>query len=184
MSHDRSASSPRSDVVVRPARADDRAFVLGLVPRLHGFGLPSWRTAAQLDRSERDELARAFDAIDRAAFPDDETLVVAELASVRAGFLHALTRADFFEQRPAGHVSTIVVAAEAEGRGVGRALLDAAEAWARSRGYPTLGLNVFERNARARAAYERSGFGLETLRYVKRLATEPSPPARDATETS
>lgn len=171
MSDDRTTS--RSDVTVRPGHGDDRAFVLGLVPRLHGFALPPWRTAAQLERSERDELARVFDAIDRGAFPGDETLVVAELAGSRAGFLHALTRADFFEQRPAGHVSTIVVAPEAEGRGVGRALLDAAEAWARSRGYPTLGLNVFERNARARAAYERSGFGLETLHYVKRLGAEP-----------
>lgn len=171
MSDDRTMS--RSDVTVRPARPDDRDFVLGLVPRLHDFVLPPWRTAAQLDRSERDELTRAFDAIDGGALPADEMLIVAELAGRRAGFLHALTRADFFEQRPAGHVSTIVVAPEAEGRGVGRALLDAAESWARSRGYPTLGLNVFERNARARAAYERSGFALETLRYVKRLRVEP-----------
>lgn len=164
-------SSP-DEVAVRVARADDRAFVLALVPRLHGFGLPSFRTVEQLERAEGAELARAFDAIDAGALPADQALLVAELAGRRAGFLHAVTRLDFFEQRPAGHVSTIVVAPDAERRGVGRALLAGAEAWARSRGYPTLGLSVFERNDRARAAYERAGFGVETLRYVKRLAAE------------
>lgn len=166
---------PAAAVRVRPARADDRALVLALVPRLHGFPLPPWRTAEQVDASESAELSRAFDRIAAGIFPDDEALMIAELGGERAGFLHAVTRLDFFDQAPAGHVSTIVVAPAAEGRGVGRALLDAAEAWARGRGYSTLGLSVFESNVRARAAYARAGFGVETLYCRKRLAPPPDP---------
>jgi GNAT superfamily N-acetyltransferase len=39
-----------------------------------------------------------------------------------------------------------VVTREAEGRGVGAALMRAAEAWARSRGHGKLTLNVFDGN--------------------------------------
>jgi ribosomal protein S18 acetylase RimI-like enzyme len=48
-------------------------------------------------------------------------------------------------------------------------LLATAEAWARDRGHPFITLNVFAQNTRARALYERVGFGPETLRYVKPL---------------
>jgi len=64
----------------------------------------------------------------------------------------------------------IAVAETAEGRGAGAALLRAAEEWTRAQGYGTLTLNVFEGNQRARRAYEREGFCVETLKYVKHLA--------------
>jgi RimJ/RimL family protein N-acetyltransferase len=35
-----------------------------------------------------------------------------------------------------------------------------------------LTLNVFEGNARARRVYERAGFAVETVRYVKRLSRD------------
>ena len=63
----------------------------------------------------------------------------------------------------------IAVTARAEGRGIGAALLRAAEDWARAEGYATLTLNVFEGNARARRAYEHAGFKVETVKYVKPL---------------
>jgi GNAT superfamily N-acetyltransferase len=63
----------------------------------------------------------------------------------------------------------IAVVAAAEGRGAGRALLRAAEDWARAHGYRRLTLNVFAGNQRARRAYDRAGFAVETLRYVKPL---------------
>ena len=58
---------------------------------------------------------------------------------------------------------------DARGRGVGETLLAAAEQWARGLGYSLLTLNVFIENTRARALYERAGFGAETIRYVKAL---------------
>ena len=64
----------------------------------------------------------------------------------------------------------IAVTESAEGSGAAGAMLAAAEGWARGRGYAKLTLNVFEGNSRARAFYERSGFRVETLRYMKMLA--------------
>ena len=56
-----------------------------------------------------------------------------------------------------------------KGRGVGAALLRAAEAWALARGHATLTLNVFDGNRRARALYERAGFRPDTIKYRKTL---------------
>jgi GNAT superfamily N-acetyltransferase len=58
---------------------------------------------------------------------------------------------------------------EAEGRGAGGALIRAAEAWARERGYRTLTLNVFSGNSHAREVYEHLGFEPDTIKYIKAL---------------
>ncbi len=47
---------------------------------------------------------------------------------------------------------------EHRGRGLGRALMDAAAAWCVAHGAPALGLNVFGHNARARALYDSLGY--------------------------
>ena len=55
------------------------------------------------------------------------------------------------------------MAVEAEGRGVGRELLAAAEDWAREQGYATLTLEVFAGNERARSVYAAAGFEEDSL---------------------
>ena len=85
------------------------------------------------------------------------------------GFAHIKTFTDYFTAEPHGHVSDLVVAAGAEGRGVGSALMAAAEDWSRARGHRLLTLNVFDENRRARALYERLGYRPDTLRMVKVL---------------
>jgi GNAT superfamily N-acetyltransferase len=61
------------------------------------------------------------------------------------------------------------VAERAQGRGVGSALLDACEFWARSRGSDRLTLHAMMANTRARHLYERRGYVGELIRYVKPL---------------
>jgi GNAT superfamily N-acetyltransferase len=151
---------------VRSARHADRAFVLGLVPRLaDGFPLPPWRTKAEIIRAETATLDAALGAI-----PAAGGLLVAETAAGEpGGFVYVEQHLDYFRGVPHGHVSVLAVATEAEGQGVGRILLEAAESWARERGLGMLTLNVFEGNGRARTVYERIGYAAETLRYVKTL---------------
>lgn len=67
----------------------------------------------------------------------------------------------------------IVVDRAGEGRGVGRALLAAAERWAEAAGYPWLTLHVFEGNDRARRVYERTGYVAEWTRMLKPLTQSP-----------
>ena len=84
-----------------------------------------------------------------------------------AGCLHVLTKVDFFTGRRHGHISVIAVAREAEGTGVGRALMEWADHWAAGRGYGHVTLHVFPANTRARALYERHGYALDMLTMRK-----------------
>jgi ribosomal protein S18 acetylase RimI-like enzyme len=85
----------------------------------------------------------------------------------RLGFAFLEPAIDYFSGDRHGHLGMIAVTETAEGRGAGAALMRAAEDWARRSGYPKLTLNVFEGNGRARRMYERFGYRVETLRYVK-----------------
>ena len=153
-------------VQVRPAIEADREFVLTLVPRLRAFGEVPFRPADVHDRAERDTLERAMSA------PSAESVVlVAEIAEQGlVGVALAETATDYFTKERHGYLAILAVSERAEGHGVGSALLTATEAWARTRGYRFLTLNVFAANARARAVYERAGFAPDTIRYAKVLA--------------
>jgi ribosomal protein S18 acetylase RimI-like enzyme len=61
----------------------------------------------------------------------------------------------------------LFVSADARGRGVGRALVDAAVERARARGCRRIQLDVNEQNGEALALYRSTGF-----------TTEPKPPGR------
>ena len=53
--------------------------------------------------------------------------------------------------------------------GVGQALMAAAEAWARGRGYRLLSLHVFDGNVRAREFYARLGYQPDIRKLIKPL---------------
>jgi GNAT superfamily N-acetyltransferase len=61
------------------------------------------------------------------------------------------------------------VAQDVEGKGVGRALLDYVERWARDHGYREVVLDVFAGNQRAIAFYERQGYRPDHIRMAKPL---------------
>jgi hypothetical protein len=51
----------RTEWRVRPARPSDRAFILGITPRLaQGFELPAWRTAREVVEAESATLENAL----------------------------------------------------------------------------------------------------------------------------
>jgi ribosomal protein S18 acetylase RimI-like enzyme len=100
----------------------------------------------------------------------DQTVLVAEGAGRELlGFIHLHAATDFHTGERHGHVSDIVVAPAAESRGVGAALMAAAEDWGRSRGFRLLSLHVFDANRRARALYERLGYRLDLVKMIKTL---------------
>jgi len=59
---------------------------------------------------------------------------------------------------PLGHIITVDVVESWRRRGVGSALMDAAEAWARQCGFITLSLETAEDNLSAQAFYGRRGY--------------------------
>jgi GNAT superfamily N-acetyltransferase len=149
---------------IRPATVADLAAVLALVPRLAATGSPPGRDAKQIEASDTESVTRALRQ--PAA---DEVLLVAEDAGGLLGLIHVKTVVDYFTQQPIAHVSDVVVAASAEGGGIGKALMHAAEDWARGQGYAMVQLHVLVGNVRARSMYERLGYAAEWLKYIKRL---------------
>ena len=150
-----------SNVTIRAAGPDDRAFVLDLAERLVSFDVPHWREKPELVEGDRRALAQWFDAR-----KNDEALFIAELDGAPAGCAFLVTLVDYFNERPHAHLSVLAVTASAEGKGVGSALLDHAVSWAKSRKSDRLTLSALVTNNRARALYERKGFAGEYVRYV------------------
>lgn len=159
-----SGSTTARPVRVRPARSSDRPFVLDTAARLADFGPPPWRTSQELVDGEARTLRDFFESPD-----DGSRLLIAEAGERRVGFALVEELRDYFSLERHGHVGILAVTAGAEGQGVGGALLRAAEAWARDRGFRTLTLNVFSGNRHARAVYEHMGFEQDTVKYVKQI---------------
>jgi GNAT superfamily N-acetyltransferase len=155
--------SNQPEIHIRPATAADEAVLRSLAERLTAFELPAWRKAGDIVTADAREM---LDAV-RAAAPDNEVFL-AERAGVPVGCLHVLDLTDFSGTRHA-HISVLATTEEAEGSGVGRALLAHAETWARRRAHSLLTLNVFAANERARRFYDRAGLSAEMLKYAKPL---------------
>ena len=153
----------RTGLRLREARADDEPFVVALAPRFVENGVAGGHT--------REEVIEGTARVLRAAIAhpaDDRLVLIAEdEGGERVGFVFAVTERDFFTGEPYVHVSEIAVARS--GAGVGTALMDAAERWARDRGYRIMTLNVVETNGEAQRFYERLGFGPGHRHLVKRL---------------
>lgn len=160
---DRPASVSVSGLHIRPAAPSDEAFIRDLMPRLVAFGPPAWRDPAQLTATD---VAVLLETVHQPT--PQHNVVVAELHGQPVGLLHLTINTDFYQQEHA-HIADVAVASTAEGQGIGRALLDYAEAWALERGYSWLTLSVFAQNTHARAVYERAGFGEDIVKYVKVL---------------
>jgi GNAT superfamily N-acetyltransferase len=153
-----------SSVSIRQAESGDREAALALADRLPAFG-PATRTPQEIATRERRALADAFDN-----HPVGSSLVVADHPTRGVvGVLLLESRRDYFTDQSHGHVAILAVAREAEGQGVGRALLAAAEEWGRQQGFRRLTLAVFADNVRAKEFYLRQGWRVELETHFKTL---------------
>ncbi len=150
-------------IVIRPAEPSDAsdlvllAASVGREPEGWLLTTEAWRPVAD-ERRYLKAVRRHADAAVLVAVDDDR--VVGRLSLAR-------------DPHPAsGHVADLgmMVAASHRRRGVGRALLEAASAWARRAGISKLELHVFPWNEPAIRLYESFGFEREGLRrshYVR-----------------
>src|SRR6266446_5207674 len=148
---------------IRPGERGDQAAILALAERLGAFG-PTTRSAQEITARERRALA---DALARPS-PGSALLVAHQRDRGLVGVL-LVTRRDYFTDQAHGHVAILAVGREAEGQGVGQALLDAADEWGRRRGFRRLTLAVFADNARAKEFYARQGWRTELETLFKTL---------------
>lgn len=122
------------------------------------------------------------------ARPDAVVLVAHRVAGGLCGFAEVGERstAEGCETQPVAYLEGWWVDADLRGRGIGRALVAAAEAWARRRGLRELASDTTLDNVGSQQAHERLGF-VEVERAVhfrKAITPGASPPSRamDAAE--
>jgi RimJ/RimL family protein N-acetyltransferase len=142
---------------VRPAEPHDADEIVALA-RAVSAEPEGWLLSDSRWRSTAEE-RRYIRAVRRHA---DAVLLVAEVDGVLAGRL-SLAR----DPHPSSaHVADLglMVDAAYRRRGVGTALLDAAEKWVRSAGVTKLELHVFPHNTPAIALYDRHGYEREGYR--------------------
>lgn len=149
-----------SDVSVRPAQAHDRDAALGLAPRLTE-GVAHWRDPAAAQRGVLGWVGDRF--LELTA--EDRTIVVAEVGSTVVGFAAAEISQHWTGERDA-YIGELVVGADAEGRGVGTALVEAVTRWARQQGCACVTLLTGAANVPARDFYARLGFREEDIRLT------------------
>lgn len=145
----------------------DRAFLAAVVHRLHPGPTESPRDSAAMERFFAG-LAQG----ELFSEPGGEAFV-ATLGGRPAGIIVVHPDKDYFTGHPRAYVDILVVAPEAEGQGVGRALLRHVEDWARERGFREVVLDVFAGNSGAIAFYDRVGYRPDHIRLTKRLDYEP-----------
>lgn len=149
---------------IRRATPDDLGFAAESASRLL-VGTAPWRDRDALLATFRAWLVEAIMASteqqgDKAAF-------IAETpGGIPLGIITVGTSAHFTGE-PQVEIGELAVTAAAEGKGVGSALLQAAEAWAHEQGYHVLTLGTGAANAHARAFYAHHGFREEDIRLTK-----------------
>lgn len=156
----------QDEIHIRLATVGDIPFVQSFAERFARVGTPPWRDPAQMWQFHRRSMQEVSTAISNS---DDLVLIAEDVRELRLGFLHATQTPDFFTGELQGYISAVAVSEQAESKGVARALMERAEAWASECGFRILALDVFALNTHARSFYQRLGYVEETLKLIKEL---------------
>jgi ribosomal protein S18 acetylase RimI-like enzyme len=170
--------SNESTVIIRPVAAADRAGVVALAPRL-AEGVAPWRNQQEALGAGRRWLEGSLD--DAAAGTGtvfvavDERAAAGPAPSATDGIVGVVSvhPSEHFTGERDGYIGELVVTERAARRGIGRSLIDAAEAWARDQGLAHLTLHTGTYNASARAFYAALGFAEEEVRLTRPVSSPP-----------
>ncbi len=148
-------------ILVRLYRAADREFVLSLAPRL-AIGIPAWRDPQKMIATARSWLAGSIEK------HGQKTMVfVAEDEQGERLGVATVSQSTHFTGEDQAYVGELAISEAAEGRGAGRALIQACEQWAREQGYRVLSLATGAANERALGFYRHLGYLNEDVTLVK-----------------
>jgi len=150
-------------VTIRAATDADGPVVLALADRLRE-GVAPWRDEAAVVDAVRGWVEVSVAAIDEVG----HAVFVAELGSTIVGFV-TLSPGSHWSGVAEPSIGELVVAPEAEGQGIGTALVKAVMAHARSEGHARVSVSTGAANARALGLYRRLGFEDEDVTLSRRL---------------
>lgn len=169
----RSLPAPANDPPARPKAAPKPSTKPKPPPR------PEVREAKPSDSSRLVELIRFLGhEIDEKSVrrnlarlkKEGETPLVAVLDRDVVGLCGISARVMIHRDSPIGRISPLVVASEAQGHGIGRMLVEAAEEWMRRKGCKLVEVTSNDRRAEAHAFYRHMGFQRTSIRFAKTLS--------------
>ncbi len=152
-----------SSIQVRLYAPADREFLLSLAPRLT-IGIAPWRNREAMEVAMRQFI---IDSIEQHPTQTVVFVAVNQLGQ-QLGFA-SISHAKNFTGEAQAYLGELAISEGVEGHGIGRALVQTCEEWARNQGYTLLVLDTGTANERARHFYQRLSFQEESVRLVKQL---------------
>jgi ribosomal protein S18 acetylase RimI-like enzyme len=150
------------EITVRAAAAADRDRILALAPDL-SEQTPPWRDRTAVDTAVRASITALLDSSS-----SDHAVLVATAQDAVVGFVTISCRSHFSGTVDAS-IDDLVVARSHHRHGVARALLEAADRWARTRELGRVTVETGAANERAVRLYRSAGYREEDLRLTKVL---------------
>ena len=148
---------------VRPYVSADREFVLSLAPRL-AIGIPPWRDAQKMIVTAQGWIVESIEQHGTKT----SVFVAVDQHEERLGFA-TVSHSTHFTGESQAYIGELATVEAAEGRGVGKALAQACEQWAREQGYRILSLATGASNERALRFYRHMGYQDEDVTLIKLL---------------
>jgi GNAT superfamily N-acetyltransferase len=98
-----------------------------------------------------------------------ETPLVASVGKKVVGMCGIGRRVVIHRPAPLGRITALVVTKDAQGHGIGRLLVDAAENWMRKEGCQLVEVTSNDRRTEAHAFYRHLGYERSSIRFFKKL---------------
>ena len=144
--------APEPKLKIRDARPSDAARLVELITEL-GHPIDEKRVRKNLAALKK----------------TGETPLVATLDKTIVGICGVGRRVVIHRAAPLGRITALVVTKEAQGLGLGRKLVDAAEKWMREEGCQLVEVTSNDRRAAAHAFYRHLGYERSSVRFFKKL---------------
>lgn len=153
-----------AEITIRDAQHRDYGFIFKLSPDLAKVADLTWHSDDTVSKMQDDYIAQM---LNQTSVP--HITLIAEKSSKSLGFIYVCEHKDSISNETCGTVPLLAVTKQAQGMGVGKLLMKAAENWSKHQGYRLLHLEVFANNDKAKGFYKNLGFEPETLHMVKPL---------------
>lgn len=145
---------------IRKYKESDKEKILQLSSRLNEFEFLNYRDIESMNKIQL-ELAM------KSILDNSKNIFVAEKNEKFLGYLEMAKEKDYFTGKEVAYISSIIVATDSVGTGVGKALINKAEEWSIMNDCTELVLDVFKGNKNAIEFYEHFGFEEEIVKMVK-----------------
>lgn len=145
-------AKPEPKLKVRDAKPSDAPRLVELIHQL-GHGI------------EEKQVRRNLAALTKSG----ETPLVATLDKIVVGMCGVGRRVVIHRPAPLGRITALVVSKDAQGHGIGRRLVEAAEEWMRKKGCQLVEVTSNDSRAAAHAFYRHLGYERSSIRFFKKL---------------